>query len=80
MSEPCAHERGDEIKSFVAAIRALTAMTAERDSALAALVGVGQVLFDHPHADTCAIELSPNEGYECSCWRSALWAVVGVTP
>jgi hypothetical protein len=42
-----------------------------------ALERVGQVLFDHPHADTCATELSPGEGYDCSCWRAALWAAVG---
>ena len=26
----------------------------------------------HPHADTCATELSPNGGYPCSCWRGDL--------
>jgi hypothetical protein len=26
----------------------------------------------HPHADTCATELSPNAGYPCSCWRGDL--------
>jgi hypothetical protein len=32
-SEPCAHERGDAITSFVTQTRALVAMTAERDAA-----------------------------------------------
>jgi hypothetical protein len=36
-SEPCAHERGDAITSFVAQTRALVAVTAERDAALVAL-------------------------------------------
>jgi len=31
-SEPCAHERGDAITSFVTQTRALVAMTAERDT------------------------------------------------
>ena len=26
----------------------------------------------HPHADTCATELSPDAGYPCSCWRGDL--------
>ena len=57
----------------------LISVTRERDAAIEALERVGQVLFDYPHADTCATELSPDEGYECSCWRAALWAAVGVT-
>jgi len=37
MSEPCVHEYGDAIKSFVAQTALLVAVTAERDAALAAL-------------------------------------------
>jgi len=40
MSEPCAHDRGDAIKSFVTQTRALVAVTAERDEALLALARV----------------------------------------
>jgi hypothetical protein len=48
VSEPCTHERGDHdypaaIGSFVVQTRALTAMTAERDAALAALARVRAV-------------------------------------
>jgi len=34
-SEPCAHERSDAITSFVTQTRALVAVSAERDAALA---------------------------------------------
>jgi hypothetical protein len=34
-SEPCSHERGDAITSFVTQTRALVKVTAERDAALA---------------------------------------------
>jgi len=42
-SEPCAHERGDAITSFVTQTRALVAVTAERDAALASLARVRAV-------------------------------------
>lgn len=29
-------------------------------------------LSNHSHADTCASELSPNAGYDCTCWRKVL--------
>jgi len=58
----------------------IEALTAERDAALDALGRVGGVLFMHSHADTCAVELSPDAGYECSCWRAALWAAIEVKP
>ena len=48
-SEPCAHERGDAITSFVTQTRALVAVTAERDEALAALARVRTLVVD-PHA------------------------------
>lgn len=31
---------------------------------------IDRALADYGHADTCAMELSPDAGYECSCWRS----------
>ena len=40
MSEPCRHENGDEIKSFVLTIKALVKVEAERDAALAKLARV----------------------------------------
>ena len=51
MTEPCAHERGDHdypaaIGSFVAQTRALVAMTAERDAALATLAKVAAIVAD----------------------------------
>lgn len=39
---------------------------------LAVIKSAGQVVWDHPHADTCATELSPDAGYPCSCWRGDL--------
>jgi len=48
-SEPCAHERGDAITSFVTQTRALVKMTAERDAALATLDKVAAIVAD-PHA------------------------------
>jgi len=46
MSEPCSHERGDAITSFVTQTRALVAMTAERDAALATLAKVAAIVAD----------------------------------
>jgi len=63
-------ERGDAIER----------LTTERDEALDALGRIGGVLFMHSHADTCAMELSPNAGYECSCWRAGIYAALGVKP
>jgi hypothetical protein len=45
-SEPCAHERGDAITSFVTQTRALVAMTAERDAALALVADLQTSLVD----------------------------------
>lgn len=52
-------------------------LTTERDAALDALGRIGGVLFMHSHADTCAVELSPNAGYECNCWRAGIYAALG---
>ena len=49
MSEPCPHERGDAITSFVTQTRALVKMTAERDAALTTLAKVAAIVAD-PHA------------------------------
>jgi hypothetical protein len=46
----------------------------------AALGRIGGVLFMHSHADTCAVELSPDAGYECNCWRAGIYAALGVKP
>jgi hypothetical protein len=54
----------------------IEALTGEVAAARAALARVGLVLSDHSHADTCAMELSPDAGYECSCWRADIWAAV----
>ena len=100
MSEPCKHERLDDldlchnasqwrvawqgalqghrdaIGSFVAQTETLVRAEHERDAALAALERIGRVLFEHSHADTCATELSPDAGYECSCWRAGIYAAL----
>ena len=54
------------------------AATRERDAALDVLGRVGGVLFMHSHADTCAVELSPDAGYECNCWRAGIYAALGI--
>ena len=63
-----------------ASLRKVKRVEAERDEALDALGRIGGVLFMHSHADTCAVELSPNAGYECSCWRAGIYAALGVKP
>jgi len=70
MTEPCAHERGDHdypaaIGSFVAQTRALVAMTAERDAALAALAKVAAIVADPDAAlvvDRIREVLEPTKG------------------
>jgi hypothetical protein len=51
-------------------------LTLDLEVANATIERVTLVGSEHPHADTCAMELSPNEDYECSCWRSALEAAL----
>jgi len=48
-SEPCAHERGAAITSFVTQTRALVAVTAEKDALRATLAKVAAIVAD-PHA------------------------------
>jgi len=62
MSEPCVHEYGDAIKSFVAQTALLVAVTAERDAALAAL---GRAAFV---ADCLISTMSPEL---CGDWELA---------
>ena len=85
MSEPCRHEREfagtqqDTLTSFIKTSGELVKARAERDEARAALGRIGRVLFEHSHADTCATELSPGAGYECSCWRAGIYAALEPT-
>ena len=69
-------EKADGIKSLIAASKLAADYQARAEVAEAALERIGKVLFDHSHADTCATELSPDAGYECSCWRSGIWAAL----
>ena len=55
-----------------AALEAIEYGSPNPDEARAALERAREVARVHPHADTCATELSPNAGYPCSCWRGDL--------
>jgi len=45
-----------------------------------AMIGRVQAVLTHCHADTCATELSPHAGYDCTCWRGDLIAALEATP
>jgi len=60
--------RDDALGIYDDEVTKLHASLAERD---ATIERAKDVLF-HCHADTCATELSPNAGYECTCWRGSL--------
>ena len=69
------NDPSDEIKKLRtrnAALEAIEYGSPNPDEARAALERAREVARVHPHADTCATELSPNAGYPCSCWRGDL--------
>jgi len=81
VSEPCRHERdADAARQSLADCTSLASavierLTTERDGLLATIERVQAVLI-HCHADTCATELSPHAGYDCTCWRGDLKAAL----
>ena len=62
------HEQGCGVENLVK----VDVLLDERERMQSALERAREVARVHPHADTCATELSPNAGYPCSCWRGDL--------